>query len=167
MIDSRARGSGIAKDIWKAMEDVSEIVQLQQHEVQPDSPPPAPPSEGFMQKFRLYETRSVRYCLLSWWFLVSYPVKTWSFVYWSLNAICHAVISIKWICDDVKSFCLLLLNLCDCLLYKTCFLDCWVLVPDFQTQQGRSWIHIDQFNVLLLLWTCIFVLLKSLTQSLV
>ncbi|KAG6431623.1 hypothetical protein SASPL_109702 [Salvia splendens] len=40
------------------MEDVSNIVQLEQHEVQPDSPPPAPPPEGLMQKFRLYETRS-------------------------------------------------------------------------------------------------------------
>ncbi|XP_047946635.1 phosphoinositide phosphatase SAC3-like isoform X2 [Salvia hispanica] len=40
------------------MEDVSNIVQLEQHEVQPDSPPPAPPAEGLMQKFRLYETRS-------------------------------------------------------------------------------------------------------------
>ncbi|KAL1547867.1 phosphoinositide phosphatase SAC4-like [Salvia divinorum] len=40
------------------MEDVSNIVQLEQHEAQPDSPPPAPPPEGLMQKFRLYETRS-------------------------------------------------------------------------------------------------------------
>ncbi|KAH6817270.1 Phosphoinositide phosphatase family protein [Perilla frutescens var. frutescens] len=43
------------------MEDVSEIVQQQQHEVQPDSPPLMPPPEGFMQKFRLYETRSKFY----------------------------------------------------------------------------------------------------------
>lgn len=34
----------------------------QQQQREPSSPPPAPPSplpEGFMQKFRLYETRSV------------------------------------------------------------------------------------------------------------
>ncbi|XP_042002393.1 phosphoinositide phosphatase SAC4-like isoform X1 [Salvia splendens] len=40
------------------MGDVPEIVQLQQHQVQPDSPPPVLPPDGFMQKFRLYETRS-------------------------------------------------------------------------------------------------------------
>ncbi|XP_047940522.1 phosphoinositide phosphatase SAC4-like isoform X3 [Salvia hispanica] len=40
------------------MEDVSEIVQLQQHQIQPDSPPPVLPPDGFMQKFRLYETQS-------------------------------------------------------------------------------------------------------------
>ncbi|KAG6414276.1 hypothetical protein SASPL_126994 [Salvia splendens] len=40
------------------MEDVPEIVQLQQYQVQPDSPPPVLPPDGFMQKFCLYETRS-------------------------------------------------------------------------------------------------------------
>ncbi|KAL8488168.1 hypothetical protein ACS0TY_024452 [Phlomoides rotata] len=42
------------------MADVSENVQQQEHEVHPDSPP-SPPLEGFMQKFRLYETRSKFY----------------------------------------------------------------------------------------------------------
>lgn len=39
------------------MTDVSENVQQQEQEVHSDSPP-SPPPEGFMQKFRLYETRS-------------------------------------------------------------------------------------------------------------
>ncbi|KAG8376273.1 hypothetical protein BUALT_Bualt09G0046100 [Buddleja alternifolia] len=45
------------------MADVSENVKQQQHEVQHDSPPCSllPPTEGFMQKFRLYETRSKFY----------------------------------------------------------------------------------------------------------
>ncbi|KAI3443507.1 hypothetical protein Pfo_000172 [Paulownia fortunei] len=46
------------------MTDVLDNLQQQQHEVQPDSPPSAPtlpPAEGFMQKFRLYETRSKFY----------------------------------------------------------------------------------------------------------
>ncbi|KAK6147557.1 hypothetical protein DH2020_018469 [Rehmannia glutinosa] len=40
------------------MAEELENVQQQQHEVQPHSPPRLPPPEGFMQKFRLYETRS-------------------------------------------------------------------------------------------------------------
>ncbi|KAK4428775.1 Phosphoinositide phosphatase SAC4 [Sesamum alatum] len=45
------------------MADVIEIVQEQQHEVQPGSllSPSLQPPEGFMQKFRLYETRSKFY----------------------------------------------------------------------------------------------------------
>ncbi|KAL0410370.1 UNVERIFIED_CONTAM: Phosphoinositide phosphatase SAC4 [Sesamum latifolium] len=45
------------------MADVLENVQEQQHEVQAASPlsPPLQPPEGFMQKFRLYETRSKFY----------------------------------------------------------------------------------------------------------
>ncbi|KAI3447255.1 hypothetical protein Pfo_003920 [Paulownia fortunei] len=46
------------------MAAVSENVQPQQQEVQPGSPPSPPslpPHEGFMQKFRLYETRSKFY----------------------------------------------------------------------------------------------------------
>ncbi|KAK4396800.1 Phosphoinositide phosphatase SAC4 [Sesamum angolense] len=45
------------------MADVLENVQDQQHEVQAASPlsPPLQPPEGFMQKFRLYETRSKFY----------------------------------------------------------------------------------------------------------
>ncbi|KAG8373872.1 hypothetical protein BUALT_Bualt11G0070500 [Buddleja alternifolia] len=39
------------------MADLMENVQQQQQELQPDSPP-LPPPEGFMQKFRLYETQS-------------------------------------------------------------------------------------------------------------
>lgn len=56
MIDSRARGSGIGEP--QPMADVPRNVKQQLQEVQPDSPPP-PPHAGFMQKFRLYETRSV------------------------------------------------------------------------------------------------------------
>ncbi|CAA3009313.1 phosphoinositide phosphatase SAC3-like isoform X1 [Olea europaea subsp. europaea] len=58
MIDSRARGSGIGEP--QPMADVPRNVKQQLQEVQPDSPPP-PPHAGFMQKFRLYETRSKFY----------------------------------------------------------------------------------------------------------
>ncbi|KAK6126700.1 hypothetical protein DH2020_039557 [Rehmannia glutinosa] len=45
------------------MAGVRENVQAQQQEVQPDSPPSPPPlpQEGFMEKFRLYETQSKIY----------------------------------------------------------------------------------------------------------
>ncbi|KAK6147581.1 hypothetical protein DH2020_018493 [Rehmannia glutinosa] len=45
------------------MAEELENVQQQQHEVQPHSPPRLPPPEGFMQKFRLYETRSVHFVI--------------------------------------------------------------------------------------------------------
>ncbi|KAL2533314.1 Phosphoinositide phosphatase SAC4 [Abeliophyllum distichum] len=61
MIDSRAGGSGIVGEPPPPpMADVRRNVEQQLQEVQPDSPPP-PPHGGFMQKFRLYETRSKFY----------------------------------------------------------------------------------------------------------
>ncbi|KAL6560085.1 suppressor of actin mutation [Orobanche hederae] len=52
---------GDREEISKAMPNELETVQQQQQEVQPDSPPyppRLPPPEGFLQKFRLYETLS-------------------------------------------------------------------------------------------------------------